>query len=358
VEVKPLTKEEIIEIENQFAETAYLAKMAGFDAITLHGTHGYLIAQFLSPLYNKRTDEYGGCLENRMRFLKEIVEKCKQRLGNDYPIMIRISTDEYIEGGRTAEETVELAVEIEKMGIAAIDLSCCVPSSYIFSIAPGTLPGMKGMQKENAKAIKAAVNIPIIMAGGVRDPYTAESFLEEGVADLIAFGRSQLADPDFANKAISGNAEKIRPCLSCLTCLYSLDEMHCLRCAVNPETGREYELNVPCEKVEDKKMAVIGAGPAGMEAARCAAERGYKVTVVEKKNHLGGSLLPASIPPGKSDMRKLVAWYEKELEDVGVEVKLDTEYNSDLDQQIKPDVVIDAAGAEFTRNIAGSDNQM
>ena len=330
--------------------------MAGFDAITLHGTHGYLIAEFLSPLYNKREDEYGGCLENRTRFLREIVEKCKRRLGNDYPIMVRISTDEYIEGGRTAGETIELAKEIEKMGIAAIDLSCCVPATYIFSIAPGTLPGVKGLQKENAKAIKAAVNIPVIIAGGIRDPYTAEEFLQEEVADLIVFGRAQIADADFANKALSGNADQIRPCLSCLTCLYSLDEMHCLRCAVNPEAGREYDLKVAAEKVKDKKMVVIGAGPAGMEAARIGRTRGYNVTLIEREDHLGGSLLPASTPPGKSDMKKLVEWYGKELERAGVETKLNTEYNSDLDKKLKPDVLINATGAEFSRIIAGSDN--
>nr|WP_288555476.1 NAD(P)/FAD-dependent oxidoreductase [uncultured Mediterraneibacter sp.] len=356
VKVEPLTKEEIYEIEDQFAETAYLAKMAGFDAITLHGTHGYLIAQFLSPLYNKRTDEYGECLENRTRFLREIVEKCKQRLGEQYPIMVRLSIDEYIEGGRTIDETIEIAKEIEKMGVAALDLSCCVPSTYIFSIAPGTLPGMKGLQKENAKAIKAAINIPVIVAGGIKDPYMGEEFLEEGVADLIVFGRAQLADPDFANKALSGRVDEIRPCLSCLTCLYSLDDMHCLRCAVNAETGREYDLKVPAEKVENQKMVVIGAGPAGMEAARIAAKRGYQVTLIEKSEKIGGSLFPASVPPGKADMRGLVAWYSNELEKEKVEILLNTEYTEKLAGDLRPDVVINATGAEFSRMIPGSDN--
>lgn len=355
VEVTPLTLDKIMEIEDQFAETAYLAKMAGFDAITLHGTHGYLIAQFMSPLYNKRTDEYGGSLENRLRFLKEIVEKCRKRLGQDFPIMVRISTDEYIEGGRTIEETIQIAKELEKMGIAAIDLSCCVPSTYIFSIAPGTLPGMKGLQKENAKAIKEAVNIPIIIAGGIRDPYVGEEYLQEGVADLIVYGRAQIADPDFANKALSGKAEEIRPCLSCLTCLYSLDEMHCLRCAVNPEAGREYELKNCPEKAENKKMVVLGAGPAGMEAACQASKRGYDVTLIEKQDHLGGSLLPASTPPGKSDMKKLIKWYEGELERSGVDVRTSTNYTQEVDQALKPDVLINATGAEFSRMIAGSD---
>lgn len=354
--VHPLTKAEILEIEDQFAETAYLAKMAGFDAITLHGTHGYLIAQFMSPLYNKRTDEYGGCLENRMRFLKEIVEKCRARLGEEYPIFVRISTDEYIPGGRTVEGTIEVAKAIEAMGINAIDLSCCVPSSYIFSIAPGTLPGMKGLQKENARKIKAAVHIPIILAGGIRDPQTAEQFLQEGIADIISFGRAQIADPDFAKKALSGHEDQIRPCLSCLTCLYSLDEMHCLRCAVNPEAGREYDLKIAPEKADGQKMVVLGAGPAGMEAARSAAKRGYDVTLVEKQDHLGGSLLPASTPPGKSDMRKLIAWYEAELERVGVAVKKETVYDEKMDQELAPDVLVNATGSDFSRMISGSDN--
>lgn len=355
VEVHPLTRDEIIEIEDQFAESAYLAKMAGFDAITLHGTHGYLIAEFMSPLYNKRTDEYGGCLENRLRFLHEIVDKCRARLGKDFPIFVRVSTDEYIEGGRTIDETVEIAKAMEAMGVAALDLSCCVPCSYIFSIAPGTLPGMKGLQVENARKIKAAVNIPVMLAGGIRDPQTAEKLIEDGVADMICFGRSQIADPDFANKALSGRADEIRPCLSCLTCLYSLDEMHCLRCAVNPEAGREYDVKIKPEKVDGDKMVVLGAGPAGMEVARNAAKRGYNVTLVEKQDHLGGSLLPASTPPGKSDMRGLVKWYEGELERAGVEVKKNTTYDEAMDRALAPDVLINATGSDFSRMIAGSD---
>lgn len=355
VEVHPLTKNEITEIQDQFAESAYLAKMAGFDAITLHGTHGYLIAEFMSPLYNKRTDEYGGSLENRLRFLRETVQKCRQRLGEGYPIFVRISTDEYINGGRTIEETIEIAKEIEKMGIAAIDLSCGVPASYLFSIAPNTLPGMKGLQIENAKAIKSQVGIPVIIAGGIRDAKTADELIRDGIADIISLGRPQIADPDFAKKAAAGHEEEIRPCISCLTCLYSLAEMKCLHCAVNPEAGREYELIVPAEKVIDKKMVVLGAGPSGMEAARTAAKRGYNVTVAEKSDHVGGSVIPASMPPGKADMKKLIKWYENELDRAGVDVKLNTLYDEKMDSELKPDVLINATGAEFSRMISGSD---
>lgn len=355
VEVHPLTREEISEIEDQFVYTAYLAKLAGFDAVTFHGTHGYLIAQFLSPLYNKRQDEYGGKLENRLRFLQEIIEKTKQKLGDEYPIMVRISTDEYMEGGRTIDETVAMAKALERMGVAAIDLSCAVPNSYFFSIAPGTLPGMKGLQRENAKAIKAEINIPVIVAGGIRDPYIAEEFLEAGVADLIALGRAQIADPDFVNKSIAGRTEEIRPCLSCLTCFYSLREKHCLHCAVNPEAGREYELQVPPERADGKRLVVIGGGPAGMEAARTAAKRGYQVTLFEKKCRLGGALYPASMPAGKEDMRKLIAWYEGEMERNLITVMRDAYYTGELDQVIKPDVLINATGADFSRTISGSD---
>lgn len=355
VEVEPLSKEKIVKIEEQFANAVVIAEKAGFDAVTLHGTHGYLIAQFLSPAYNKRNDEYGGCLENRARFLKEIVEKCRKRVGNGFPIMVRISADEYFKGGRTIDETVELAKIIENIGVDAIDLSCGLPASYMFSIAPGTLPGMKGLQKDNSKAIKAAINIPVIISGGIRSPQTAEDFLCEGVADLIVFGRSQLADPDFAKKAFSGKENQIKPCLSCLTCLYSLRRENCMRCAVNPEVGREYELIVPPEKVIDRKMVVLGAGPAGMEAACDAAKRGYDVTLVERRDRVGGSLLPASVPPGKEDMRKLIEWYEREIGRLGVKVMLNTEYTAALDQVIGPDILLNAVGAEFSRMIHGSD---
>ncbi len=356
VKVQPLTKEQILEIEEQFVQTAYYAKMAGFDAITLHGTHGYLIAEFMSPLYNKRTDEYGGCLENRLRFVREIVQKCKAKLGNNFPIFIRISGDECIEGGRTIDETVEIAVELEKMGISAIDLSVCVPSTYIFSISPNTLPGMKGFQIENARAVKAKVNIPVILAGGIRDPYLANQLIDEGVCDFVAFGRPQIADPDFANKVCEGRIDEIRPCLSCLTCLYSLDEMHCIHCAINAEAGREYELQMPMEKVSGKKLVVIGGGPAGMETARVAAMRGYKVSLYETDSKLGGSLLAATVPPGKSDIGELAKWFARELDRLGVKVYLNTEYDQKRDAMEQPDILVKAVGAKYARFIKGSDN--
>lgn len=352
--VRPMTVEEILHVEDQFVQTAEYAKLAGFDAVTYHATHGYLIAQFLSPLYNKRTDEYGGSFENRFRFLREIVEKTRAKLGDRFPVMVRFSADEYIEGGRTLQESVQLAKALEACGAAAIDISAAVPSSYMFTIAPGSLTGMKGLQRENARAIKAAVNIPVLVAGGIRDPEMAEAFLRDGVADLICLGRAQLADPDYVNKLQKGQAETIRPCISCLTCFYSLGEKKCLRCAVNPETGREYEKRA-VQRADGQKAVVVGAGPAGMEAALTLAERGYQTAIYEKRDHLGGSLHPASVPTGKSDIGKLITWFENQLEDRGVRIYRDTPYTEDIDRDYEPNLLVDATGGTFSRRIAGSD---
>jgi 2,4-dienoyl-CoA reductase-like NADH-dependent reductase (Old Yellow Enzyme family)/thioredoxin reductase len=354
--VKPLLVDEIIDIEDKFAQTAFYAKAAGFDAITLHATHGYLIAQFLSKLYNKRTDEYGGCLENRMRFLKEIIYKCQEKVGKQFPIMVRLSGDEYIEGGRTLTETVEIASELEKAGVAAIDLSAGMAHPYLFSISPHSFPGMEGFQVGNARAVKEKVGIPVICVGGIRSPYFAEKILENGSADLIAFGRQQIADPDFANKVIARKVDEIRPCITCQTCLNSLDEPGCLKCAVNPEAGREYEYKNIVKDTNEGKVVVVGGGPAGLEAARISALRGRKVVLYDKEEELGGSLRAAALPPDKAKIKELVSWYVRQLKNLEVEICCNTSYGPDTDKQEKPDILIIATGAEYARRIEGSIN--
>ncbi len=289
-DVTPLSVRDIRGIQNCFIQTASNAKAAEFDAVTLHAAHGYLIAQFLSPLYNKRSDEYGGSLENRCRFLLQIVEGYKDALGPDYPIMVRISGDEYVGGGLTVKDTKQIAIWLQQAGISAIDVSGGIPLTYLFSIAPYNFPGLHGFMVKSAREIKSVVSIPVIVAGGIRDAELAEKILQEGSADLVALGRAQIADPDFCNKVVRGQYGDIRMCLSCQECLNSLDSGRSLRCAVNPEAGREWESKSIARAEKPKKVVIVGAGPAGMEAARVAALRGHSVVLMDKASQVGGTL--------------------------------------------------------------------
>lgn len=351
---KVLTVEEIHRIQEQFVDAAVFAKQAGIDAITLHACHGYLIAEFLSPVFNQRTDQYGGSFENRCRFLLEIIEKCKAALGSKYPIMVRYSANEYVDGGRGMEESVELARVLEAAGVAAIDISASQPSAYLMTTPPYCLPHTKGLLAPYSAAIKKAVKIPVFTAIGIRDPEFAEEILEEGKADLIALGRPQIADPEYAGKVLRGESEKIRHCLSCEYCLDTLDDDRKICCAVNTEAGREAEFDGVCKADSRKRVVVIGGGPAGMEAARVAALRGHDVTLLEKRSALGGTLNAAKLPPNKEMIGRLVEWYERELKALGVTVCLGTEATEETIREMRPDVLFLASGSHYIKRIKGS----
>lgn len=321
-----MTIDDIHAMQEQYVQVVVNAKSAGFDAVTFHAAHGNIMPEFFSTLYNKRTNWYGGSLENRVRFAREIVEMARKAVGPAYPLIMRISGDEYIEGGRTLDETVEICRILEKAGIDCFDVSGGIQASYIFSIAPYNLPGLHGFMMPCAKAIKEAVNVPVIGVGGVRDPELAEKFLEEGYADMIALGRSFIADPDFGVKAMEGRSADIRPCLTCSNCFNEICCDRILTCTVNPETGREDDFKGIEEAKKKKKVLVVGGGAAGMESARVLALRGHKVTLLEKNNHIGGSVSAAGVPPLKEKITELVAWYEKALTDLGVEIKKNCPY--------------------------------
>ncbi|MGI5849972.1 MAG: FAD-dependent oxidoreductase [Christensenellales bacterium] len=355
IPVKSLSVAEIANVEDMFAETVKNVKTAGFDAAVLHAAHGYLIAHFLSPLYNKRTDEYGGSLKNRMRFLIEIIEKARKAAGSDFPLIVRLSADEFIEGGRTFEETKLIAAELEKY-IDAIDISASVSASYFFCIRPYSFPIRQGYLSEYTRQIKEIVSIPVITVGGIRDAERAEAIIKEGKADMVAFGRTLIADAEFCNKALSGNGRDIRQCLSCQHCLSIIDQNLPLKCTVNPEAGREFEFTEIEKANVQKKVTVVGAGPAGMEAARVAALRGHDVTLYEKSDHLGGTLRAAKMPPNKQYIGFLIDWYAKQLSDLDVNILIGTEWTAAEAQMDKPDVLIFAGGARFARVIPGSKN--
>lgn len=352
--VKALDLDEIKALQKQYVQSVLWAKQAGFDAVTFHAAHGNIMPQFFSTLYNKRTDWYGGSFENRIRFAREIVEMAREAVGPGFPLIMRISGEEYIEGGRTLEETVEICKAMEKAGIDCFDVSGGLQATYMYSIMPGNLPGMEGFMMPSAKAIKAAVSVPVIGAGGIRTPEFAEQLLAEESADLISFGRAFLAEPEFANKILEGREEEIRPCLSCLYCFARTGKDQFLACAVNAQCGREFSLGKLEPAVEKKKILVVGGGPSGMEAARISAMRGHQVTLIEKQEHLGGSLYPAGIPQHKEPMHKLICWFEKQLRDLDVEICLNTEYKKEMSAAY--DVVFDGVGASYMRFIKGCDN--
>lgn len=352
-EVHQMSIDEIHVMQKMYVDAVVNAKSAGFDAITFHAAHGNIMPEFFSTLYNKRTDWYGGSLENRIRFAREIVEQARLAVGPGFPLMMRISGDEYIEGGRRIDETVEICKVLEAAGIDAFDVSGGIQASYIFSIAPYNLPGMNGFMMPSAKAVKEAVGVPVVGAGGVRDPEFAEELLQNGYADLISVGRSFIADPDFGVKALQNRSSDIRPCITCGNCFTEICNDRILTCTVNPEAGREDDFTGVEEAKVKKKVLVVGGGASGLEAARVLALRGHAVTLVEKGSSIGGAMATAGIPPHKHMITKLVSWYEKQLSELGVTVKTNLPYTPDMAAEY--DMVFSAVGADYRRVIPGSD---
>ena len=353
--IKSLSIPEIKELQQDYVNAIIYAKTAGFDAITFHAAHGNVMPQFFSTMFNKRTDWYGGSLENRMRFALEIIEQAKQAVGDDFPLIMRISGDEYLADGRKLEETIEIVQAMEKAGIAAFDISGGIQATYLFSIAPYNFPDMKGFMMPCAKAIKEVVSVPVIAAGGVRDPFYAEQLIEEGFADIVSLGRSLIADPDFGVKSMAGKTKDIRPCLSCQNCLARIDKDRFMTCTVNPEAGREDEYWQISPALEAKNVLVVGGGAAGLEAARVAGLRGHHVTLIEQSDRLGGAMYAAGLPPHKEKILELIDWYEKQLADLNVTVKKNTPYTDKFAKSVQADTILVATGASYLRKIPGSD---
>ncbi|MGI6169905.1 MAG: tRNA-dihydrouridine synthase, partial [Christensenellales bacterium] len=255
-EVHEMTLEEIRIMQQSYVDAIVMAKKAGFDAITYHAAHGNIMPQFFSEMFNKRTDWYGGSLTNRARFAREIVEMSREAVGPGFPLIMRISGEEYYTAGRKIDETVEICKIMEQAGIDAFDISGGIGTSYLFSISPGNFPGITGFMMPNAKAIKNAVSVPVIAAGGVRDPEYAEELLQGGFADVISIGRSFIADPDFGLKALYGKEQDIRPCISCNNCLMEIDQDRILTCTVNAQAGRE-DYFCGIAKAETKKKILV-----------------------------------------------------------------------------------------------------
>jgi len=354
-----LTTEEVEKLVDDFGQGARRAKEAGFDAVEVHGGNAHLVAQFLSPLTNKRRDKYGGDLESRARFAVEICRRIREEVGPDYPFQFRLLTNEFIKGGVTVKDARRVAPLLVEAGVDAIHIAMAyVPSSeegYIahqmpVSFAPMSFP--KGAFVHLAQAIKEVVNVPVIGVGRLGEPRLADRVIGEGKADFISMGRPLIADPALPNKAAQGKYSDIRPCIACNTCGTSVFGTY-LSCAVNPEAGRESEYKI-VPAARPKKVVIIGGGPAGMEAARIAALRGHRVTLLEKGSYLGGNLVPASVPSFKHDIDDLRRYLTGQMEALPVDVRLGKEASAEMVLGMKPEVVILATGAHaFLPEIPG-----
>lgn len=353
---RALEIEEIHDLVKAYAECARRVVECGFDCVEIHGAHGYLINQFMSPFSNKRTDEYGGTLNNRMRFPLEIVEAVRKAVGKDFPIVFRFNTCDYVEGGIELPEAIVMAKMLEDAGVDALHCTQGMFASKQSIIAPGFIPVMN--YANNVATIKASVSIPVIGVGRYNDIYMTEAMLEDNKADFIAMARASLADPELPNKAKAGKIDEIIHCIGCdQGCTGETAIGNRVNCIANPHTCREtvYDLSVVDNP---KKVFVAGAGVSGLSAAYGAAERGHHVTIFEATNELGGQWLAAAIPPGKTEYNSLIYNYRNLIKKHNIELRLNTELTKEIVEQEKPDAVILATGGTpMFLPIPGLDNR-
>ena len=340
-----MTVEEIHGIVADFASCARRCKEAGFDGIEIHAAHGYLISEFLSPYTNKRVDQYGGCFDNRARFLDEIYAAVRKEVGADFPVTVRISVNEYLLGGRTEAESFVLARHCEELGFDAIHVSNGMYASPATRQIIAPMFSEHAFNMQGAQQIKELVHIPVILTNRINDPRMADTLLMMNKADFIGMARGSLADPFLPVKARQGHLSNIRYCIGCLQgCEQKLFEGTSITCLVNPRIGLEYESELtPVET--PKKVLVIGGGPGGLMAAETAARRGHRVTVYEKRADLGGQFKSAAYPIGKGELATFISSARQNLSDMQVPIHLNTEVTPELLEAEKPDAIIVATGA-------------
>ena len=368
---RPLTAEEIRSIVKSFGDGAYNAKRGGFDGVEIHAVHeGYLLDQFAISMFNQRTDEYGGSLENRLRFAKEIVEEIKSRCGEDFPVALRFSVksmikdwregalpgEEFTEMGRDIEEGLQAAKLLVEYGYDALDTDVGTYDAWWWNHPP--MYQKKGLFRPYCKMVKEVVDVPVLCAGRMDDPDMALEALEKGECDIISLGRPLLADPDYVNKLRAGRVKEIRPCISCQEgCMGRIQEYSMINCAVNPQAARERDMAY-APVLTSRKVLVVGGGVAGCEAARVLAVRGHRPEVYEKGGCLGGNLIPGGAPEFKEDDLALAAWYADALERLHVPVHLNHEVTKDEVLAGDWDAVIVATGSSPKTFSLGDDDHV
>ena len=354
---REMTIEDIDNLVGKYVQAAVNSELAGADGVEVHAAHGYLVQQFLSPYTNKRTDEYGGSMENRCRFLVRILTGIRAAVSRDFVVGARINGNDFVEGGNDLAACTEIAKHLEPY-VDYFNVSCGVYASAPTMIEPCYSP--EGWRKDLAKTIKAAVHVPVIAVNTIKHPETAERFLQEGVSDFVGMSRMQLADPDVVKKAMAGREDLIRYCLSCMHCVYALPADVC-GCTMNPRCRRE----AFTPRVEDtpqtgagRKVVVVGAGPAGCLAAITLAQRGFRPILCDKNDFLGGMMVPAGMPIGKQEFQNGINYYANMLRELKVDVRLNTEVTPELLQAEAPYAVIAAVGSyEFIPPIPGADGE-
>jgi 2,4-dienoyl-CoA reductase-like NADH-dependent reductase (Old Yellow Enzyme family)/thioredoxin reductase len=347
VPTRALTTEEVDAMVEKFAQAAFRIKRAGFDGVELHAAHGYLICQFMSPITNTRTDKYGGStVKERCKFLLDIIKRVRELCGRGFPLSVRISVDEFVKGGNTLKEGLQIANLLEEATVDVINASAGIYESILNILEPMSYE--EGWRVYLAEAVKKEVNIPVITAGKIRNPAMADSIIEQNKADFVAFGRQLICDPYFPTKAKEGREEDIIPCLSCnIGCAGGRMLVgRAIRCVLNPVTGREKEYSKLVQATSSKKVMVIGGGPGGMETARVAALRGHDVTLFEKTGVLGGQMNLAKIPPHKEKLEEARQWFMTQIRKAGVKVNFNMEVDGSLIETIDPDVVVIATGGK------------
>ena len=356
-EVLEMTEEQIYDIAEKFGEAAATAKACGFDMVMIHAGHGWLLHQFISPVTNHRTDQWGGSIENRMRFPLLVVEKVRAAVGKSFPIDIRISGSERMPGGYDISTGIEIAKALDgKVDLIHVSAGSQQDEYSAVLMHPGAFQ-KHGENAGLAAEIKKHVKTPVVTVGAFSEPDKMEAFLEESGVDCIAMGRALIADPFLPRKIMRGKVEDITPCLRCGECQSGLMRNKTMRCAVNPYIGREMEYFHPIPTRETKKLLIVGGGPAGMQAAITACERGHKVTLVEKSGRLGG-LKYADNADFKYNIRRYRDMTAAKVMALPVDVRLNTVVTDELVAEVKPDAILACVGADpWALPVPGADGQ-
>ena len=340
-----LTEDEIKEIVEIFAQSALRAKKAFFDGVEIEAAHALLVDQFLSPITNKRTDKFGGSLENRVRFARMIIERIKELCGKNFTVTARLGVIDFVDGGIDIAEGVKIAKAFEEMGYAAVHADIGFGNKE-YRLEP--MQYKEAWRTNFAEELKKqGVKIPVVAVGMIRSPEVAENIIADGKADLVALGRTLIADPDWPTKAELGREKEIKKCIGCSECIKARhDEGTAIRCGVNPSVGKlDWNEFLP-QATTKKKVLVVGSGPAGLEAATTLKMRGHEVEIWEKSDRLGGALSLAAVPPGKDKLRWLLDYYEYLLKKLDIKLVMNKEANAENISEFNPDAVILAYGSK------------